>query len=153
MEDMAGKYLCVNVHFIWSTKKRKALVEPQWRHRLHAYIGSVARAKNARLIEANSQPDHIHLYASMPSTISIAELVNAFKSNSTRWIHQTFANRKWFSWQEGYAAFSVSKSQEKAVIEYIRRQDDHHRQMHFREELLELLRRHEIECDMRYIFD
>ena len=150
---MAGKFLCVNIHLVWSTKARSGLIEPQWGHRLHAYMGSVARAKNARLIEANSQPDHIHLYASMPSTISIAGLVNAFKSNSTRWIRQTFSNRSWFSWQEGYAALSVSKSQEQAVIEYIRHQDNHHKQSDFREELLELLRRHEIEYDVRYVFD
>jgi REP element-mobilizing transposase RayT len=90
-------------------------------------MGSVARFKNARLIEANSRPDHIHLYTSMPSTISIADLINALKANSTRWIRQTFPNRRGFSWQEGYAAFSVSKAQEKALIEYIRNQDEHHR--------------------------
>ena len=150
---MAGKYLSVNLHLIWSTKERKTLIDPQWRNRLHSYMGSVARFKNARLIEANSQPDHIHLYASMPSTISIAELVNAFKANSSRWIRQTFPNRRWFSWQEGYAAFSVSRSLENAVIEYIRNQDEHHRRTNFREELLELLERHRIEYDPRFVFD
>jgi len=120
---------------------------------LHAYMGSVARFKNARLIEANSRPDHIHLYTSMPSTISIADLINALKANSTRWIRQTFPNRRGFSWQEGYAAFSVSKPQEKARIEYIRNQDEHHRRRDFKEELLELLGRHGIEFDLQYVFD
>ena len=116
-------------------------------------MGSVARAKNARLIEANSRPDHIHLYISIPSTISIADLINALKANSSRWIRQTFPNREGFSWQEGYAAFSVSKSQENALIEYIRNQDEHHSGRGFREELLELLRHHGIEYDLRYVFD
>ena len=150
---MAGKFLCVNLHMIWSTKGRRCLIDPQWNHRLHAYMGSVARFKNARLIEANSRPDHIHLYTSMPSTISIADLINALKANSTRWIRQTFPNRRGFSWQEGYAAFSVSKSQEKALIEYIRNQDEHHRRRDFKEELLELLGRHGIEFDLQYVFD
>jgi hypothetical protein len=92
-------------------------------------------------------------YVSMPSTISIAEIVNAFKSNSSRWIRQTFPNRRWFSWQEGYGAFSVSRSQEEAVIEYIRNQQEHHRRQDFQQELLELLRRHGIEYDPRYVFD
>ena len=81
---MAGKFLCVNLHMIWSTKGRRYLIDSQWSHRLHAYMGSVARFKNARLIEVNSRPDHIHLYASMPSTIAIADLINALKANSTR---------------------------------------------------------------------
>jgi len=138
---------------IWSTKGRKCLIDPQWSHRLHAYMGSIAHFKNARLIEANSQPDHVHLYTSMPSTISIADLINALKANSTRWIRQTFPNRRWFSWQEGYAAFSVSGSQDKALTEYIRDQDEHHRRRDFRTELLELLDRHGIEYDLRYVFD
>jgi REP element-mobilizing transposase RayT len=150
---MAGKFLCVDIHFVWSTKGRRSLIEPEWRGRLQAYLGSVAHFKNAKLIEANSQPDHIHLYASMPSTVSIAELVNAFKANSTRWIRRTFPNRKWFSWQEGYAAFSVSRASQHAVIEYIRNQDEHHRRVDFREELLGLLELHGIEYDPRYVFD
>ena len=150
---MAGKLLCVNLHIIWSTKWRKRLIEPQWRDRLHAYMGAIGHSKNARLIEANSQPDHIHLYASIPSTISIADLVNALKANSTRWIRQTFPNRRWFSWQEGYAAFSVSRSAQDYVIGYIRNQDEHHNQQGFQEELIELLVAHGMEYDPRYVFD
>ena len=150
---MAGKYLCVNLHIIWSTKGRQRLIHPEWAGRLHSYLGSIAGAKNAKLIEAGSEPDHVHLYTSMPSTIAIADLINAFKSNSTRWIRQTFPNRRWFSWQEGYAAFSVSRSQEQAVIEYIRNQQEHHRERDFQQKLLELLRRHGIEVDLRYVFD
>ena len=150
---MAGKHLCIKLHIVWSTKERRSLIDPLWRHRLHAYIGSLARFNNARLIEANSRPEHIHMYTAIPSTISIADLVNALKANSTRWVRQTFADQRGFSWQEGYAAFSVSQSLEKVVIEYIRHQDDHHKRRDFREELLDLLARHGIEYDPRYIFD
>ena len=150
---MAGKYLCVNLHMIWSTKYRKRQVHPQWADRLYSYLAAVARAKNAMLLEINGEPDHVHLYVSMPSTISIADLINAFKSNSTRWIRQTFPNRRWFSWQEGYAAFSVSRSREQSVIEYIRNQYEHHRKRDSRQELLELFHHHGIEYDPRYVFD
>jgi putative transposase len=150
---MAGKYLCVNLHLVWSTKQRRSLIDRQWSDRLHAYLTSVLKSKNAQIIEAQSQPDHIHLYVSMPSTLSIADLVNAAKSNSTRWIRQTFSNRRLFGWQDGYAAFSVSKSIEKAVIDYIRNQDEHHKRRDFQQELLELLGRHAIDFDSRYIFD
>ena len=150
---MAGKFLCVNIHMIWSTKNRQRFIHPQWAGRLHSYLGSIASTKNAKLIEANCEPDHIHLYVSMPSTIAIADLINVFKSNSTRWIRQTFPGRRFFAWQEGYAAFSVSSSQAAVVIEYIRNQHEHHCKCGFRQEFLELLRRHEIIFDMRYVFD
>ena len=90
---MAGKYLSVYLHIIWSTKNRRNLIDMQWRNRLHAYMGSIACFKNASLIEINSQPDHVHSYIALPSTLSIADLVNALKANSTRWIRQTFQNR------------------------------------------------------------
>ena len=150
---MAGKYLCVNLQLIWSTKGRRRLIDPQWRPRLHSYLGGIARAQNATLKEANSRPDHIHLYSSIPSTITIGEFINVLKANSTRWVRQTFPNRKWFSWQEGYAAFSVSKSLEPATIDYIRKQDERHEQKSFEEELLELFSLHSIEYDPRYLFD
>jgi putative transposase len=150
---MAGKYLSVYLHSIWSTKSRRGAIDEQWRHRLHAYMGAIARKKNARLLEAQSQADHIHLCLSMPSTISIADLVGTLKANSTRWIHETFPNRRLFAWQEGYAAFSVGKSDEKAIIEYIRNQDMHHKQHDFCQEFIDLMNQHQIEYDIRYVFD
>src|SRR5512138_3469164 len=141
---MAGKFLRVNLHLIWSVKKRRRLLDPSWTNRLHAYLGSIARAKGVRLIEVNSERAHVHLYASMPSAISIADLINALKSNSTRWIRETFPRLKWFSWREGYAAFSVSRSNEQTVIGCIRNQREHYRKRGFEEELFELLRCHGI---------
>ena len=150
---MAGKYLSVYLHIIWSTKNRRSLIDLELRNRLHACMGSISRFKNTGLIEINSQPDHIHSYCSFPSTLSIADLVHALKANSTRWMRQTFPHRRFFAWQEGYAAFSVSRSEEKAVVDYIRKQDEHHKRYNFQEELLDLLRRHAIEYDPRYVFD
>ena len=150
---MSGKYLSVYLHIIWSTKNCGNLIDLEWRDRLHAYMGSIARFKNAGLIEINSQPDHVHSYIAFPSTLSIADLVNGLKANSTRWIRQTFPHRRFFAWQEGYAAFSVSRSEENAVIHYIRDQDEHHRRQDFRAELLELLGSHSVEYDLRYVFD
>jgi putative transposase len=142
---MAGKFLCVNLHMIWSTKNRRRIIDPQWAGRLYAFIGSIARAKNAKLLEANSEPDHVHLYISMPSTTAIADMINAFKANSTRWVHQNIPERRLFSRQEGYAAFSVGRSKERAVIEYIRNQQEHHRKQDFQQEFLGLLRRYGID--------
>ena len=150
---MAGKYICVRLHLIWSTKERRNLIRYEWADRLKAYLGSISKSKNAKLIEANCEPDHAHLYVSLPSTVSIADLINGYKSNSSRWINQTFFNAKLFSWQEGYAAFSVSRSQENSVIEYIRNQRKHHRKWDFQEELLELFGRHGIEYDPKYLWD
>jgi REP element-mobilizing transposase RayT len=109
--------------------------------------------KKAKLISAGGMFDHIHLYASMPSTISIADFVNAVKSNSSRWIHESFARLRSFAWQEGYGAFSVSKSEELRVVRYIRNQETHHRKRTFKQELIALLEKHGIANDERYLWD
>ena len=75
------------------------------------------------------------------------------KSNSSKWIHETFPERRDFRWQAGYGAFGVSHSNVEAVSQYIRDQAAHHRARSFKEEFVELLKRHGIEFDERYVWD
>ena len=149
---MAGKYLSLLVHFTWSTAGREPWIEPPIREDLYSFIGGIMNNKNARLISAGGVFDHIHLYASLPSTISVADFVNVVKSNSSRWIHESFSRLRNFAWQEGYGAFSVSKSEQQKVVKYIANQEHHHRTRTFKEELIKLLDKHEIEYDERYLW-
>ena len=149
---MAGKYLSLLVHFTWRTAGREPSIEADMRDDLYSYIGGIMKNKNAKLISAGGTSDHIHLYASMPSTISIADFVNAVKSNSSRWIHESSSRLRGFAWQDGYGAFSVSKSEEGRVVRYISNQEEHHRKRTFKEELIGLLDKHGIAYDKRYIW-
>jgi REP element-mobilizing transposase RayT len=150
---MAGKHLSMLVHFVWSTSNREPWISHEWRDPLYAYIGGIMNNKRAKLLAAGGIYDHIHLYASLPSTVSIADFVNAVKSNSSRWIHESYPKARAFAWQEGYGAFSVSKSQEAKVIHYINEQEEHHSKRDFKEELLDLLEKHGIGYDERYLWD
>ena len=47
----------------------------------------------------------------------------------------------------GYGAFTVSESQIAIVRKYISNQEEHHRKLSFREEFIELLKRHGIPYD------
>jgi len=141
---MAGKHISLLVHFVWSTAGR----EP-----LHAYVGGIMRNKNAKLLAAGGMNDHVHVYASLPSTVTIADFVSTIKSNSSRWVHESFPNRRGFAWQEGYGAFSVSKSEEEKVINYIRNQREHHRKRSFKEEYLDFLEKYEVDYDERYLWN
>jgi putative transposase len=150
---MAGKHISLLVHFTWSTKGREPWISKDWQESLFAQIGGIMTNKKAKLISAGGMHDHIHLYRSLPSTLSLAEFVNVVKANSSRWVHQTYRQYHAFAWQVGYGAFSVSKSEEKRVITYVRNQESHHKKRTFKEEFLTLLERHEIEYDARYIWD
>jgi len=67
-------------------------------------------------------------------------------------VHDTFPKMQKFQWQEGYGAFSVSSSQVPKTIAYINNQKEHHRKKSFKEEFLDLLNKHGIEYDSRYVF-
>ena len=103
-------------------------------------------------------------YASAASTITcissrlrqdkaISAVIGAIKANSSGWIHREFADLASFAWQTGYAAFTVSKSQEKHVHKYIDNQEEHHREKPFQMELIGLLDAHGIEYDARYLWE
>jgi REP element-mobilizing transposase RayT len=95
--------------------------------------------------------DHVHALLSLPSMMSFAKAVQLIKGGSSKWVHDSFRNKK-FEWQEGYGAFGVSASQVPKTIAYINNQQEHHRKKTFQEEFLELLKKHGIEHDTRYVF-
>lgn len=151
-KKMAGRFVYNLIHFVWSTHDRREWIAEPWEDRLYGYIGGIARNKSARLLQAGGMPDHIHLLVSLPPTVAISDMANALKSNSSRWIHDEIDGMKVFTWQEGYGAFSVSRSNEESVANYIKRQKEHHRKRDFKTEFLELLNRHGIEYDPQYIW-
>jgi REP element-mobilizing transposase RayT len=141
------------VHLIFSTKHRTPWIDAHLRPTLHAYLGGIARNLKCPAIRIGGVEDHVHALVRLHSTVSIASLVNALKANSSGWIHQEMPALRDFAWQSGYGGFSVSRSLADRVEIYIARQEEHHKTMDFRTELLEFLSRHKIEYDERYLWD
>lgn len=96
--------------------------------------------------------DHIHIFIGMRPTQSLSDLLQDIKGNSSKWINEKKFLKVNFEWQEGYGAFSYSKSQVNNVINYINNQEQHHSVKTFREEYLEFLKLFEVDYDERYIF-
>jgi putative transposase len=148
---MAQTFTNLLSHLIFSTKDRMPLILPEFRPHLHAYLGGIIRELGgcARII--NGTVDHVHILAGLPPTLSTAEVLRVIKTNSSRWVRQRKA--RIFRWQAGYGAFSVSESKAAEVIRYIANQEQHHRKRTFQEEFLAFLKKHNIECDERYIWE
>ena len=150
---MPGTYSQILLHIVFSTKHRQPWITPDVAERLYPYIGGIVRAEKGVLYDRGGVEDHIHLYLRWRTDESISNLMRTVKSRSSGWVHETFPTLGAFAWQEGYGAFSVSKSQEEVVKKYIGGQAAHHKKEDFKSELLRLLRVHEIEFDERYVFD
>ena len=142
----------VIIHIIFSTKDRFPWLENDVRDEVEKYICGVARNLGVTTIAINSVADHAHLLVQVPSSNSVSEIVGKLKANSSRFIHEKWPLRSKFAWQQGYGAFSVSRSGMEDVIRYIAKQQEHHRKRTFQEEFPEFLARHEIEYDERYIW-
>ena len=65
---------------------------------------------------------------------------------------QKLIKRK-FSWQDGYGAFSNSRSQIDAVVKYIINQKQYHLKKSFKDEYLEILKDYEVDYNEKYIFN
>ena len=98
-------------------------------------------------------PDHLHIFIGMRPTQSISDLLQDIKGSSSKWINEKKFLKVKFEWQEGYGAFSYSKSHVDNVISYIQNQESHHKKESFRDEYLKFLKVFEIEYDERYIFN
>jgi REP element-mobilizing transposase RayT len=150
---MAHSFSKLLTHIIFSTKDRQPFLDDALKEDLFHYMGGVVRECDGAAEIINGPADHVHLLIRFPTTQSVADLLRVVKTNSSRWVHQTYPERRAFGWQTGYGAFSVSQSNAEQVREYIARQEEHHRRVTFQEEFVAFLKRHGIEYDERYIWE
>src|SRR5258705_11241808 len=111
-------------HCVFSTKERRPLIPPQLRDRLWPFLGGIARQNQMTAIEIGGMPDHVHILLSLPSTLSIAKALQLIKGGSSKWVHETFPEHRFFGWQIKYATFNIIISQLAKTIEYIRNQEE-----------------------------
>ena len=150
---MAHTYTSLLSHVIFSTKDRAPTLDADLKLRLFPYMGGIVRDLGGAALSINGPTDHVHILASLPATITLADFVGKVKANASGWVRKTFAGRREFKWQTGYGAFSVSVSQRDKVLTYIANQEEHHRKVSFKEEFIGFLKKHGIAYDERYVFD
>lgn len=150
---MANTFTCLQYHIVFSTNHREPWIRPEIQERVWAYLGGIARENGLKPLLFGGVDDHVHLLLSLPPTARVSEALTAIKGGSSGWIKEAVPSCGGFGWQDGYAAFTVSKSQVAEVSEYIQNQREHHRVKTFQEEYRALLNRHGIQYDERYLWD
>lgn len=149
---MANTYSQIYVHIVFAVKGRVSLIPTESKVDIHKYITGIVKNKECKMFVINSMPDHLHTLIGLNPKVSISDLVRDIKSNSTAFIKQKIGIPS-FAWQEGYGAFSYSRSQRQNVIQYIEEQEKHHQKKTFREEYMEFLKAFDIPYDERCVFD
>jgi REP element-mobilizing transposase RayT len=147
---MGSTFLSLHYHIVFATKGRRPFIVAEWRSRLHEYLGGAVRGLGGIPQAIGGVADHVHLLVGLKATHTLADFVRELKKGGTTWVHEEKLEPI-FAWQEGYAAFTVSPNGRSGVKGYIARQEEHHRERSYVEELKQMLQRAEIEFDPRYL--
>jgi putative transposase len=149
---MANTYTQIYIQVVFAVEGRQNLLPPEHDDELQKYITGIVSGQKQKLMAINNMPDHLHLLVGLRPDVSLSELVRDVKANSAQFINEQkwFAGR--FSWQEGFGAFSYSRSHLDTVIRYIQGQKRHHARQSFRDEYVQFLEKFGVDYDARYVF-
>ncbi len=150
---MPNTYTSLHYHLVFSTRQRERWITPEIEERVWTYLGGIARQNNLRPLIIGGAEDHVHLLLGIPPVITVSETLKRIKGGSSGWMKESFPHCRGFAWQDGYGAFTVSRSQIPEIDAYIRNQREHHRIKTFQEEYRAFLVKHEIHYDERYLWD
>ena len=143
----------IYVHIIFSTKNRENLINQEIENELFSYVATILKALNCPAIKINGTRNHIHILCVLSKNISLYKVVEDIKKKSSKWIKTKGNGYSFFSWQNGYGAFSVSQSKVKMVLDYILKQKEHHKSVDFKAELLKFLKKYDLDFDEKYLWD
>ena len=140
------------VHIIFHVKNNRIQIRPEEERELYAYMGGIIKQNASYPIKINGIGNHVHVLSTLSKNISLANLVEEIKKNSSRWIKTKNRYYEHFAWQGGYAGFSVSQSKVAVVSNYIERQKEHHQKVSFKDEYLKFLREYAVNFDEKYLW-
>ncbi len=136
---------------VFSTKSREKVLKEENRNEMFKYFWGILKNKNCHLYRINGIEDHIHIVTHIHPSISVASLIKDLKVASSKWIKENKVFTGFKGWQDGYGAFSYSVKEKERLIEYVIKQQEHHKEKTFIEEFIELLDEHNIVFDKKYL--
>ena len=140
------------IHIVFHTKYNQNLIKTDVESELYAYLGGILQKNKSVPIAINGVEDHVHILCIMSKNISLADLLEELKRNSSRWIKTKGSDYTDFAWQGGYGGFSVSQSKVDVVKRYIENQKEHHKNETSKEEYLRFLKEYNVDYDPNYLW-
>ncbi|HPR32540.1 MAG TPA: IS200/IS605 family transposase [Prolixibacteraceae bacterium] len=147
-----GTFSQIYIQLVFSPLHREALLMDKIRPRVFEYMGGIIRTLQHKSIIINGMKDHVHLLIGLNPKVSISDTVKEVKRVSSIYINELNVFTGRFRWQEGYGAFSYSRSHLDKIYNYIKNQEQHHQRQTFKNEYLSLLKKFEVEFDERFLF-
>lgn len=149
---MAQSLCKIYTHLIFHIKSISPTLQETDLPRIHAYLAQIIKTTGCIDIKIGGTGDHVHILFLLSKDTCISHVVEEVKRNSSRWLKTIAPYYKTFSWQNGYAAFSVSQSVVERTLEYISNQKEHHKRVSFADEYRSFLQLYNVKFDERYVF-
>jgi len=143
-------YTQILYHIVFATKNRKPVLKKGHRGDLYKYIWGIIEKRNSHLYRIGGVEDHVHILCSLHPSVALADLVKEIKVASASWIKAGTGFPDFTHWQGGYGAFTCSEESKTRIIEYIKRQEQHHHAEASNTELKRLLAEAGIEYNSKY---
>jgi len=150
---MANTYTQIYLQLVFSPMNRECILPVKHKEELQKYITGIIQNRKHKLLAINYMKDHIHILIGYLPAQPLPDLLRDIKASTSKFINEKHWIPGRFQWQEGYGAFSYSRSQIDDVVKYIISQEEHHKTMSFQNEYLSILKKYEVEFDPRYLFD
>jgi REP element-mobilizing transposase RayT len=150
---MANTYTQMYVQIVFAVQGKSSLISEEHREEIEKLICAIIKGAKSKPLAIYCNPDHVHILIGLNPTSAVSDLVGHIKASSSKFVNEHNWQRGKFHWQEGYGAFTYSKSHVDAVIKYILNQSSHHEKKSFREEYLLMLDQFRIEYNDRYLFE
>jgi len=148
-KDKIMSYVKLLYHIVIKTKGREPVLSIEHSDDLYRCIWNIVKNKNSVLYRVNGTEDHVHLLISLHQSIALADFMRELKAKTSKILKSTKGYENFVSWSEGYAALTYSEKDKDMIINYIKKQREHHKQFSFREELEGLLKEFEMTLDER----
>ncbi len=144
-------YTQTTYHIVLRTKYSEQIIPQDRATLLYNYIWGIIKNHKSKLFRINGMSDHIHILTELHPSVSLADFIKNIKVASSLWAKECGEFPNFKGWEEGYAAFTCAASNRRAVAEYIRNQQEHHKRESFRDELRRFLIEEQVDFDERYI--
>jgi len=148
-----GVFTQLYIHLVFAVRYRERLLRKEIRSEVFKYVSGIITNRKHKSIIVNGVFDHIHILIGFNPIDKISDLVGCIKKESSVFINSKGWFNGKFHWQDGYGAFSYSRSQLDRVYNYILNQEQHHRKKSFKEEYVGLLEKFAIEYDDKFLFE
>ena len=138
-------------HIIFRTKHGVPSINEQYEKELYRCIWKFTQAHHCILYRVNGMPDHIHLFVDIHQTLPVSEFVRKLKITTHQFLEShpdLFPD--FTEWSVGYCALSYSERDKAKIINYIKKQKQHHQSQNFTDEIKTLFLEEEIKFDETY---